>query len=199
MKELTAEFIGSQSDYLKCPAADNSEFAFVGRSNVGKSSLINMLTKRKALARISSTPGKTQLINHFLINSTWYLVDLPGYGWAKASKTHKRDWETMIRRYLLGRANLVCTFVLIDARHKLQKADRLFLQWIGSNQIPYALIFTKADKISRNALEANIRGFKIDFLQDWEMMPAFFVTSSVKVQGREEILNYIDSLSSQGD
>ena len=194
MKVRMAEFIGSQSDYRKCLETDKPEFAFVGRSNVGKSSLINMLTDRKALARISGTPGKTQLINHFLIDSSWYLVDLPGYGWARASKTAKKNWDKMIKGYLSERKNLSCTFVLIDARHPLQKADRLFLQWIGSNQIPFALIFTKIDKISKNHLPGNINRFQKEFLQDWEEMPTLFTSSSVKGHGREEILGYVKTL-----
>ncbi len=195
MEVRTAEFIGSQSDYQKCPPATQPEFAFVGRSNVGKSSLINMLTSRKSLARISGTPGKTQLINHFLIDSNWFLVDLPGYGWARASKSSKQTWDAMVKHYLLRRENLVCSFVLIDIRHKFQKTDRVFLQWMGSHRIPFAIIFTKSDKISKNSIAGNVKRFKDDFALDWEEMPSYFVSSASQDRGREQILDYIRGLS----
>ncbi len=170
------------------------EFAFIGRSNVGKSSLINMLTNRKDLARISSTPGKTQLINHFMIDKSWYLVDLPGYGWAKISKKLKKDLDSMITRYISTRSSLICTFVLIDSRHKMQRADQEFLFWLGHNLVPFTLVFTKADKLGTNAISGSIDRFKSEFLEEWSEFPEYFVTSSKSRKGREQILDYIRDL-----
>ena len=167
------------------------EFAFIGRSNVGKSSLLNMITQRKSLAKTSSTPGKTQTINHFLINASWYLVDLPGYGYASVSKTQKAGWSQMIESYLLHRENLYCTFVLIDARLEPQKIDIEFINWLGSKNIPMALVLTKTDKISQAELAKSKKNIESRLLKDWEELPVMFITSSEKKRGREELLTFI--------
>jgi GTP-binding protein len=187
----SAEFICSNTDYLKCPKPDKPEFAFIGRSNVGKSSLINMLTSRKGLAKTSGTPGKTQLINHFLINDKWYLVDLPGYGFAKISRSIKEKWEKMISNYLFQRENLVTTFVLIDARLTPQKADLDFIAKLGTNGIPFSIIFTKSDKLTKNELKRNTELFKKTLLEAWEELPPFFISSSESGTGKKEILKYL--------
>ena len=171
-----AEFVISNTDYKKCPKPDKPEFAFIGRSNVGKSSLINMLTQRKKLAKTSGRPGKTQLINHFLIDKAWYLVDLPGYGYAKASKTNRAAWSKMIEEYLLNRENLQLVFVLIDSRLEPQKIDLEFINWLGKKQIPLALIFTKADKQTRNKTESSIAKFRKALLKTWSETPLMFVS-----------------------
>ena len=188
----SAEFIISSNNYKKCPKPDKAEFAFIGRSNVGKSSLINMLTGRKKLAKISSTPGKTQLINHFMINGKWFLVDLPGYGWAKVSKANKLKWEKMIRNYILERENLVSLFVLVDSRLDPQPIDLEFIEWLGTKSIPFVLVFTKSDKLSANKLNASIARYKKELLKSWDHLPELIVTSSVTTQGKKELLDYID-------
>lgn len=191
MKITSAKFVISNSDYKKCPNSDIPEFAFIGRSNVGKSSLINRMTNNSKLAKISSKPGKTQLINHFIINDSWYLVDLPGYGWAKVSKSAKAEWGVMTKKYLINRENLTCVFVLIDSRLEPQKIDIEFINWLGSEGIPIALIFTKADKQTKNKTQSSISKFKKTLKSDWESLPPSFTTSSVTGDGKEELLKYI--------
>lgn len=191
-----SEFITSSSVHTQCPEDDRPEFAFIGRSNVGKSSLINLLTARKNLAKVSGKPGKTQLINHFMINGEWYLVDLPGYGWAKVSKEDKQKWGTMIHDYLLERKNLMLLFVLIDIRLAPQPIDVEFINWLGENGIPFSLIFTKADKLSGNKCQQSVARYKRTLRQTWEQLPPMFITSSLKNQGREEVLNYIEEVLS---
>jgi GTP-binding protein len=188
----TAEFLISNTDPAKCPAPDKPEYAFIGRSNVGKSSLINMLTGFKSLAKTSSTPGKTQLINHFLINEQWYLVDLPGYGFAKSSKSNRSKWQKMIRTYLESRENLICTFVLIDSRLEPQKIDLEFVNWLGTKGVPISLIFTKADKQSLNKTQSNIAKFNKELKKTWESLPPEYVTSAETSYGREEVLDFIE-------
>ena len=192
MNIVSAEFIISNTNYKECPAASLPEFAFIGRSNVGKSSLINMLVNRKNLARISSSPGKTQTINHFLINNKWYLVDLPGYGFAKAPKNIRAQWETMIYNYLNFRKNLVSIFVLIDSRIKPQKSDLNFIDRLGKNQIPFAIVFTKTDKQTKSKTANNIEAFCNELLKSWETLPLYFISSAEKGTGKGELLNYID-------
>ena len=191
----TAEFVISNTDISKCPEPTIPEYAFIGRSNVGKSSLINFLTGRKKLAKISSQPGKTQLINHFLINKNWYLVDLPGYGYAKTSKQNRNIWKGFIKKYLLSRENLVCIFVLIDARHKPQDIDIDFMLNLSQNALPFSIVFTKTDKISKIQLEKNIDNYKTYMLERWESLPDIFLTSSFKPKGKDEVLNYIEKLN----
>lgn len=195
MKITQANFVQSNSEYQKCPVPDKPEYAFIGRSNVGKSSLINSIVQRKDLAKTSQTPGKTQLINHFLINQTWYLVDLPGYGYAKVSKTEREKFGTMIHDYLTNRENLLCTFVLVDIRHEPQKVDMEFMSSIANSGIPFYIVFTKADKLSKTQVENHVEVYKTKMLETWEEMPQYFVTSSVKGSGREEILAAIDELN----
>jgi len=173
------------------------EYAFVGRSNVGKSSLINMLLERKQIAKTSQTPGKTQLINHFLINGKWYLVDLPGYGFAKISKSKRGEFSRIIKDYTEFRQNLVCLFVLVDSRHKPQNNDLNFLEWLGEKGIPFAIIFTKTDKLAKSVKEKNIEDYKNELLTDWETLPEMFITSSETGLGREDILNYIEKLNKE--
>ncbi|OQY05571.1 MAG: YihA family ribosome biogenesis GTP-binding protein [Bacteroidetes bacterium 4572_117] len=191
----TSKFVVSNTEIKKCPSPTIPEYAFIGRSNVGKSSLINMLTKRKNLAKISGQPGKTRLINHFIVNDNWYLVDLPGYGYAKISKTQRNIWHGFIKEYLTKRENLICTFVLIDARHKAQKNDLDFMMEMALKSIPFAIVFTKSDKISKGQLAANILDYKKTMLKEWEVFPVYFETSAVKSKGREEILDYIEKLN----
>lgn len=190
----TASFLLSNSDYRKCPSDKKPEFAFIGRSNVGKSSLINSLTQRKALAKISGKPGKTQLINHFIINEAWYLVDLPGYGWAKVSKTSRADFQKIITGYLLNRESLITTFILVDIRLEPQKIDREFVNWMGENHQPFVILFTKCDKLSKQKIQNSVNTWKKQLKQDWEELPPMIATSSVSDLGRDEVLNYIDSL-----
>lgn len=190
----SAEFVISNSDVRKCPAPTLPEFAFIGRSNVGKSSLINALANQKSLAKTSGKPGKTQLINHFLINKKWYLVDLPGYGYAKTSKSKRKKWEAFIEEYLLTRENLYTTFILLDSRLEPQKIDLEFMSWCGENQLPFSMVFTKTDKLSNVELQKNLAAYKREMLKYWEEMPSMFTTSSVSGQGREELLNYIQEL-----
>jgi len=196
MKIKSAEFVMSNSDVAKCPKNPIPEYAFIGRSNVGKSSLINMLTQRKSLAKISGRPGKTQLINHFKINDEWFLVDLPGYGYAKVSKSSKRVFQKFITEYFSKRPQLVCGFVLVDIRHEPQKIDLEFMQWLGENMIPFCIIFTKADKLRPSQIEKHVSAYRDKLLEDvWEEMPQHFITSSSKTIGREEVLDYIGQIN----
>lgn len=188
-----AEFIISNTNFEKCPAPVKPEYAFIGRSNVGKSSLINMLTGRKNLAKTSSTPGKTQLINHFLINKNWYLVDLPGYGYAQVSKAAKATWDKMIRDYIQKRKNLMTVFVLVDIRLEPQPIDVKFIQFLGEQMIPLAIVFTKSDKISKQQVIYSIELFKKTLRKTWAELPLIFITSAEKKSGREEILEYIEA------
>lgn len=192
MKIKSAEFVISNTKPENCPEPNRPEYAFIGRSNVGKSSLINMLTGYNSLAKISGTPGKTQLINHFMINNSWYLVDLPGYGYAKASKGERQKWEEFIQKYLTKRENLVNTFVLIDSRIEPQKIDLEFMSWCGEKGIPFAMVFTKIDKLSSSALQKNMAVYRKEMLKSWEELPPVFTTSSVSKFGQEKLLNYID-------
>lgn len=192
MEIKSAEFILSNTDYRKCPAPEKPEYAFIGRSNVGKSSLINMLCGKKGLAKTSSTPGKTLLINHFLVNNIWYLVDLPGYGFAKVSKDEREKLENMIRGYLQNRKNLLSVFVLIDCRIPPQQKDLDFINGLGEKFIPFSIVFTKADKLSRTKLEASVKSFKEKLLQTWNELPPTFITSAEIKTGRDEVLNYIE-------
>jgi len=191
----TAEFIISCTDPAKCPKPDKPEYAFIGRSNVGKSSLINMLVNRNGLAKTSGKPGKTQLINHFLINDSWYLVDLPGYGYAKVSKSMRKDFSKIIANYIASRSNLMNLYVLIDSRLSLQQNDLDFINWLGEQGIPFTLIFTKADKSGTNALKKNIDLFKQELMEYWEAMPPYVITSAETKMGREELLNHIESIN----
>ena len=188
----SAEFIKSSTSYSQCPVPNKAEYAFIGRSNVGKSSLTNMFTGRKQLAQRSSTPGKTQLINHFLINNNWYLVDLPGYGFAKISKTAIAKWEKMVRDYLVKRNNLMVVFLLIDSRIPMQEPDSLFMRWMGESEIPFVLVFTKTDKLKRNELAKNLQAYKTALYQYWEELPQIFITSAEKKLGQDELRNYIE-------
>ncbi|PKV49673.1 GTP-binding protein [Aquimarina sp. MAR_2010_214] len=197
MKISSAEFVMSNSDVAKCPKDKLPEYAFIGRSNVGKSSLINMLTSRKSLAKTSGRPGKTQLINHFIINKTWFLVDLPGYGYARVSKSSKKVFQKFITAYFSKRVQLVNAFVLVDCRHEPQKIDLEFMQWLGENQIPFSIIFTKADKLSKNKLPNQISAYTEEMLKYWEEMPNYFITSSSSGLGKEDVLNYIAEINSQ--
>ncbi len=195
MNIQTAIFIQSNTDYTKCPVPDKPEYAFIGRSNVGKSSLINMLTGKSTLAKTSQTPGKTQLINHFLINDHWYLVDLPGYGYAKASQKDRQEWDKMIKNYLRNRTNLHCIFVLVDSRHSAQKNDLEFMQWLGENRLPFVIIFTKTDKQSKTRTQSLLNEYATQMLDYWEEMPLAFATSAVSKAGKDEILKFIDGLN----
>ncbi len=197
MKISSAEFVISNSDVAKCPKDSLPEYAFIGRSNVGKSSLINMLTSRKSLAKTSGRPGKTQLINHFIINKKWFLVDLPGYGYARVSKSSKKVFQKFITEYFSKRKQLVSAFVLVDCRHDPQKIDLEFMEWMGMNNIPFSIIFTKADKLSKTKFEPQIEAYKAKMLEYWEEMPNYFITSSTSGMGKEEILNYISEINSQ--
>jgi GTP-binding protein len=188
----SATFVKSSAMLTQCPAPDKPEFAFIGRSNVGKSSLINMLTSRKGLAKISVNPGKTQLINHYLINESWYLVDLPGYGYAKVSRKMREQWNRLITYYIKNRENLVALFVLIDSRHEPIASDLEFMEKLGVNQVPFARVFTKADKIGRGELDKNISLYNKTMLATWDSLPPAFITSAVKDLGRDDILNYIN-------
>ena len=196
MKIKSAEFVMSNSDVTKCPKEKLIEYAFIGRSNVGKSSLINMLMQKKSLAKTSGRPGKTQLINHFLINKNWFLVDLPGYGYAKVSKSSKRIFQKFITQYFSKRQQLALAFVLIDCRHKPQKVDLEFMQWMGENKVPFSIIFTKQDKMKPNALIKNIEDYKLKMLESWEEMPNYFITSSSNGTGRDKVLNYMSEINS---
>ncbi|HCS86905.1 MAG TPA: YihA family ribosome biogenesis GTP-binding protein [Bacteroidales bacterium] len=191
----SASFVISSPDVMRCPVSSLPEYAFIGRSNVGKSSLINSLCRQKDLAKTSAKPGKTLLINHFLINREWHLVDLPGYGYAKAGKTQRENLRRMIERYCLLRTQLVSLFVLVDARHEPQTVDTDFMQWLGENNIPFAIVFTKADKLTKTQLQQNIETYKQQLLKTWEELPPCFITSSEKHIGCEELLNYIEQIN----
>ena len=191
----SAEFVISNSRVEKCPTTGLPEYAFIGRSNVGKSSLINMLTARKGLAMTSQKPGKTQLINHFIINDAWYLVDLPGYGYARLGKDSRDSLRRMIEDYVLERKELVLLFVLLDCRHEPQKIDLEFIQWLGEEGVPFALIFTKADKLSKGRLAANVEAYKAKLHEEWEELPPIFITSSEERMGRDELLGYIEEVN----
>jgi len=191
----TITYLQSEVDWRKAPPPSLPEYAFIGRSNVGKSSLINMLANHKSIAKTSSRPGKTQTINHFLVNNAWYLVDLPGYGYAKISKTMREKWVKMINDYLVLRENLQVVFVLIDARLEPQKIDLEFINSLGEKQIPFALIFTKSDKLSALRTSQNVEAFKQAMLETWEELPPIFVSSATTGKGREEIVDYIDTVN----
>ena len=190
-----AKFLISNTDVKRCPPADRPEYAFIGRSNVGKSSLINMLVGQNSLAKVSVRPGKTQLINHFIIDESWYLVDLPGYGYAKIAISVKEKFQKLISRYILDRENLYCLFVLIDIRHSPQAIDVDFLTWLGENHIPFAIIFTKADKLGKVTAAKNVASYTQELKKYWEELPPFFVSSSPDGTGREEIISYIETIN----
>lgn len=200
MEIKSAEFVISNTDVRKCPEGTRPEYAFIGRSNVGKSSLINMLTAKRGLAMTSQKPGKTVLINHFLINDDWFLVDLPGYGYAQHGKEGRENIRRIIEGYILGREQLTCLFVLLDCRHEPQKIDLEFMEWLGENGIPFAIIFTKIDKISKGRLAANVEVYQKRLLETWEELPPILYSSSEKKEGRDEILGYIEEINqSLGD
>lgn len=191
----TAEFVISSSDVEKCPKTRLPEYAFIGRSNVGKSSLINMLTGRSSLAKVSGKPGKTRLINHFLINDEWYLVDLPGYGFAQVPKAEREKWEKFIRKYLAKRENLYCIFVLVDSRHEPQKNDLTFMQWLGENDIPFVIVFTKTDKLGKKEMEDYKESYSNKLLENWDQLPEMFSSSADTAEGRDEILGFIERVN----
>ena len=195
MKIKTAEFVISNSDVAKCPEGNKPEYAFIGRSNVGKSSLINMLTGRNGLAKTSSTPGKTLLINHFIVNDEWYIVDLPGYGYASRGKETREQLARMIKSYIMQRQQMVNLFVLVDSRHKPQKIDMEFITWLGENGVPFSIVFTKLDKLGSVAGVRNVEEDKQALLEQWEELPLVFVTSSADGRGREELLDYIEQIN----
>lgn len=195
MEIKQAAFVVSNTQVAKCPTHKLPEYAFIGRSNVGKSSLINMLTNHKGLAKTSSKPGKTQLINHFLINKEWYLVDLPGYGYAKVSKQSKKTFQQFITDYFKKRRELVNAFVLVDIRHEPQKIDLEFMQWLGENAIPFAIVFTKADKLTEKQIQEHVTSYSKILLQQWEEMPPYFITSSENRLGKEDLLSYIETIN----
>ncbi|GHN01760.1 putative GTP-binding protein EngB [Cytophagales bacterium WSM2-2] len=199
MKIEKAEFVASSTEWQKAPLPRNPEFAFIGRSNVGKSSLINMLVERKGLAKTSSTPGKTQTINHFVVNNQWNLVDLPGYGYASASRSSRFAWGKMIEQYLINRENLYCTFVLLDSRIPLQAIDLDFITWMGQQHLPLALVLTKSDKLKQQELARSKKSIEGKLLEHWEELPPLFVTSTEKKTGRKEILNFIFEALTQED
>lgn len=192
MKIHKAEFVTSSAKVDQCPPAEKPEYAFIGRSNVGKSSLINMITGRKKLAKVSGSPGKTILINHFIIDDTWYLVDLPGYGYAKRSKSERSKWQKMIRNYLMTRPSLLTIFLLIDVRHEAQANDLEFMEWLAVSQIPFTIVFTKADKLKLSHKNENIAAYKRRLSEEWEELPNMITTSSVDNTGRDELLNFIE-------
>ena len=191
----TAEFVISNTDFRKCPDTGLPEYAFIGRSNVGKSSLINMLTGRSGLAKTSQTPGKTMLINHFIINKSWYIVDLPGYGYAQRGKKAQEQLREIIESYILGRAEMTNLFLLIDSRHAPQKIDLEFMDWLGENEVPFSIVFTKLDKLGVNAGKLKIEEYKKVLLERWEELPPIFATSSEDGRGRDEILDYIEQIN----
>lgn len=191
MKIKSSKFIISSVDVKMCPTPTLPEYAFIGRSNVGKSSLINMLTEKKELAHTSSKPGKTQLINHFLINDEWYLVDLPGYGYATIAKTKKAEFDVFVKQYILQRTSLLCVFVLIDSRLAIQARDKKFMEWLAEKEVPFTMVFTKTDKLGKTQLDKNLEAYKTEMLKSWEELPTYFVTSSHKATGNKEILGLI--------
>ena len=193
----SSEYVISSPVVSMCPKDDKPEYAFIGRSNVGKSSLINMLCRHKNLAKTSSTPGKTLLINHFIINKEWYLVDLPGYGFAKRSKTVQKKIEQMVSSYILQREQLVCTFVLIDIRHDPQKVDLAFIQFLGNNGVPFAIVFTKADKLAPTKVRPAAEKYLESLKEEWEELPPYFITSATNKLGKDELLDYIDKINKE--
>ncbi len=195
MNIKSAEFVISNTDYQSCPKDGKPEYAFIGRSNVGKSSLINMLTNRKGLALTSSTPGKTMLINHFVINDEWYLVDLPGYGYARRGKEGREQLRIIIEDYVLERSEMTALFVLVDSRHTPQAIDLEFMEWLGENDIPFSIVLTKGDKQSASKLALNVSKYKEEMLKSWEELPPIFVTSAETAKGREEVLGYIEKVN----
>jgi len=195
MKIKTAKFVISNTNILKCPKDKIPEYSFIGRSNVGKSSLINMLTGHKNLAKISGKPGKTQLINHFIINDEWFLVDLPGYGYAKVSKNLRQKFQGFIYEYFLKREQLVCSFVLVDSRHEPQKIDLEFMQFLGEKRIPFCIVFTKTDKLGKTVVQNKIAKYKKVMLKTWEEMPTYFLTSATDHSGKKEVLDFIDHVN----
>ena len=197
MKINSSEYIISSSTVSQCPTGDRPEFAFIGRSNVGKSSLINMLCNNKGLAKTSAIPGKTLLINHFLINREWFIVDLPGYGYAKRSKSVQKKLKQMISQYILMRPQLVNVFVLIDIRHEQMKIDREFIDWLGESGIPFSVVFTKADKLSKSKAKQNADKWMHSMLDTWEQLPPYFITSSADAIGRDDVLDYIETIISE--
>jgi GTP-binding protein len=199
MSIKNSRFLVSNQSISKCPPPNKPEFAFIGRSNVGKSSLINMLCQSKSLAKTSSTPGKTQLINHFIINNAWYLVDLPGYGYAKLSKSKKETFGKMIMDYLTHRESLMCLFILVDSRLEPQPIDLQFMQQMGTMGMPFAIVLTKVDKLSKTVFQAQVDGYKQKLLEDWEELPPMFITSATKREGRDEIVTYIEAVIKNWD
>ncbi len=195
MEIKDARFVVSNTDVKKCPAPDRPEYAFIGRSNVGKSSLINRLTNKKALAKTSGKPGKTRLINHFLINNEWYLVDLPGYGYAEVPKKERLKWEQFLKRYILQRENLYCLFVLVDSRHEPQKPDLEFMEWLGISEVPFTIIFTKTDKLKPGELQTNLKRYEERMFETWETMPGYYISSAETGEGTAEILHFIEGLN----
>ncbi len=195
MKIKSASFVISNTDVSKCPKENLPEYAFIGRSNVGKSSLINMLTNHKSLAKTSGKPGKTQLINHFIINENWFLVDLPGYGYASVSKDQRKTFQKFIKDYFHKRMQLACTFVLVDSRHAPQKIDLEFMEFLGLNGIAFAIVFTKADKLNKSTLPKNVAAYKKELLTTWEELPPYFISSSTDKTGRDEILDFIQNVN----
>lgn len=195
-----AKFIGSYTTEVSCPQDGKPEYAFIGRSNVGKSSLINMLTNRRKLAKVSNTPGKTQTINYFMIDESWYLVDLPGYGYARISQTQRDAWQLMISDYFQSRPTLQCAFVLIDVRHDLQQIDLEFINWLGENKVPFAMVFTKADKLKKaSKIQKHVDAINKSLLQYWHSLPQQFITSSETKMGKEEILSFIQEINNRED
>jgi GTP-binding protein len=192
MEIKQAEFVSSETDVKKCPPPDKAEFAFIGRSNVGKSSLLNMLTNKKKLAKTSNKPGKTRTINHFIINEKWYLVDLPGYGYASVSKEKRAGFGKIIEQYVLQRENLNCLFILLDARLEPQKIDLEFIQWTGEKEIPLCLVFTKSDKLTKHQLNRSVTIYKSTLEQSWDELPPIVITSSTTKSGKEELLSFIE-------
>ena len=197
MEITSAEFVISNTDYRKCPDTNFPEYAFIGRSNVGKSSLINMLTGHKGLAMTSARPGKTRLINHFLINKSWYLVDLPGYGYAKRDRKSQEQIKQIIESYILRREQMTCLFLLIDSRLEPQRIDQTFIEWLGENGVPFAIVFTKADKLGSGKLKLNIQAYLEKLQEQWEELPPYFITSSEDRTGRNELLNYIAKINKE--
>ena len=195
MEIKSATFVISNTDFRKCPQGNLPEYAFIGRSNVGKSSLINMLTRKPKLAMTSSTPGKTMLINHFLVNEQWYLVDLPGYGFARRGGDDRERLRKIIEDYILGREQMTNLFLLIDSRHAPMAIDLQFIEWLGENGVPFSIVFTKADKLGFQRLNANVKAYLEKLSEQWEELPPYFITSSEKKTGRDEILNYIDQIN----
>ena len=192
-----SEFVISAPSVERCPDDNKPEYAFIGRSNVGKSSLINMLCQHKGLAKTSATPGKTLLINHFLINDEWYIVDLPGYGYARRGKDSREQLSKIIRSYILGREQMTNLFVLVDSRHKPQKIDLEFMEWLGENGVPFSIVFTKMDKLGREAGTRNVNEYKKTLLEQWEELPPIFITSSEDRRGRDELLDYIGAINEE--